>query len=108
MAVTTCTKGSDKTCTDVSSLLCCASITLHKAGSTFGSKETQDDLKENGYPLSFLEQKHNCQYKADIALYKDNLGKETDGNQFKVYCDAAIMMKATIVAGASAIIAASF
>ena len=101
-----CKKGDDKVCKDLFATLCCASITAKKIGT---DETTLAVYKALGWPLKENENKYLCAGPvASLATYKDNLSEETKGFQYKVYCDAAQMVKATLLAASAAFAASSF
>ena len=104
MELKSCTQGDDSTCTDTYPLGCCAAVWFELEGDDDAVRALQS---MKGYPLMPWSVVHLCHPSVDaLAEYKDNLMPIEGGYQWRVYCDAAQMVKATLIA-ASAVFAAS-
>ena len=115
-AVTKCTKGDDKTCTDLygtmSNDACCAYFKMVDMPSTLTSEQTAALalLEAIGYPNEKGESTHICMPSA--AAMKAQFGEKDEETQngftIKGYCDASSMLMASVATFVGTMMAANY
>ena len=110
MTMNSCTKGNDKTCTDLLGAdFCCASWSVKTSPSSPSADQQSviDVLKLAGFPTKTSDAAiHSCYSKTVITTIKGEFDYPGSGITYKLFCDGA-SVKAVLAATAAALYAAS-